>query len=72
MVVRTIIKQRIPQVPRAPLPELAGFLAPFRVQFRQSNSADNLERYGSGVLIEHLNKNCDPLATVVPGRTNSA
>jgi SRSO17 transposase len=67
MVIRTIVQQRIPQVPQAPLPELSEFLAPFRMQFCQSNSADNLERYVAGLLTEQPNKNCDTMASVVPG-----
>ena len=69
MIVRTIINKRIPQAPTAPLPTLAEFLAPFRVHFWQSNSADNLERYLTGLLSEHPNKNCDTLPEVVPGTT---
>ena len=59
--------QRIPQVPSAPLPELAEFLDPFRVHFRRSEGRQSLERYLSGLLTEHPNKNCDTLAQVVPG-----
>jgi hypothetical protein len=33
-------KTRLPQAPRAPMPELAEFLEPFRVQFAQSKSAE--------------------------------
>jgi SRSO17 transposase len=58
---------RIPQVPGAPLPELAEFLEPFRVHFRRSEGRQSLERYLSGLLTEHPNKNCDTLAQVVPG-----
>ena len=67
MVVKTIARQRIPQAPSAPLPELEEFLGPFRVHFCQSNSADALERYLTGLLSEHPHKNCDTLALVVPG-----
>ena len=67
MVVKTIASQRIPQAPSAPLPELEEFLGPFRVHFCQSNSADALERYLTGLLSEHPHKNCDTLASVVPG-----
>ncbi|HEX2243877.1 MAG TPA: IS701 family transposase [Gammaproteobacteria bacterium] len=67
MRVETRVKQRIPQVPSMPLPALAEFLAPFRVQFAQANSADNLERYVTGLMTEHPNKNCDTMARVVPG-----
>jgi SRSO17 transposase len=59
--------KRIPQVPRTPLPELAEFLVPFRVHFRRSEGRQTLERYLSGLLTEHPNKNCDTLAQIVPG-----
>ena len=67
MKVRRLVNQRIPQAPLAPLPALSEFLKPFRVQFAQANSADNLERYVTGLLNEHPNKNCDSMASVVPG-----
>jgi SRSO17 transposase len=56
----------MPQAPREPLPELAEFLAPLRVQFTQGPSPESLRRYVTGLLTEHPNKNCDTLATVVP------
>src|SRR5215207_10594346 len=56
----------MPQAPRTPLPELAEFLAPLRVQFTQGPSAETLRPYLTGVLSEHPNKNCDTLAVVVP------
>ena len=49
------------------MPELAEFLAPFTVTFTQRPSARMLERYCTGLLTEHPNKNCDTLAQVVPG-----
>jgi SRSO17 transposase len=58
---------RIPQAPSTPLPELAEFLAPFRVHFHRSEGPQSLERYLTGLLTEHPNKNCDTLAHVVPG-----
>jgi len=57
---------RLPQAPREPLPELAEFLAPLRVHFTQSPSAETLRQYLTGLLSEHPNKNCDTLAEVVP------
>src|SRR5262245_62139991 len=57
---------RLPQAPRAPMPELAEFLAPLRVQFTQGPSAETLGQYLTGLLTAHPNKNCDTLATVVP------
>jgi SRSO17 transposase len=58
---------RIPQAPSTPLPELAEFLAPFRVHFQRSEGRQALERYLTGLLTEPPNKNCDTLAQVVPG-----
>jgi len=49
------------------MPELAEFLEAFRVRFRQSNSFRIFERYITGVLTEHPNKNCETMAEVVPG-----
>src|SRR6201987_5634235 len=57
---------RLPQAPRAPLPELAEFLAPLRVHFTQGPSAETLRQYLTGLLSEQPNKNCDTLAEVVP------
>jgi SRSO17 transposase len=62
-------QERLPQAPRAPLPELAEFLAPLRVQFPQGPSAEPLRQYLTGLLSEHPNKNCDTLAEVVPAST---
>src|SRR5919106_1885731 len=61
-------QERLPQAPRAPLPELAEFLAPLRVQFTQGPSAETLHQYLTGLLSEHPNKNCDTLAAIVPER----
>jgi hypothetical protein len=58
---------RPPHVPSEPLPELAEFLEPFRVRFRQNNSFRVFERYITGLLTEHPNKNCETMAEVVPG-----
>lgn len=58
---------RIPHAPGTPLPELAEFLAPFRAHFRRSEGPQALERYLTGLLTEHPNKNCDTLARIVPG-----
>src|SRR5499425_3720098 len=60
---------RLPQAPRAPLPELGEFLAPLRVQFTQGPSPETLRQYLTGLLTEHPNKNCDTLATIVPETT---
>lgn len=62
-------QERMPQAPRAPLPELAEFLAPLRVQFTQGPSGKTLRQYLTGLLSEHPNKNCDTLAILVPEST---
>ena len=59
-------RARLPQAPRAPLPELAEFLAPLRVHFTQRPSAETLRQYLTGLLSEHPNKNCDTLTEIVP------
>jgi SRSO17 transposase len=56
----------LPQAPRAPLPELAEFLAPLRVHFTQGPSAETLRQYLTGLLSEHPHKNCDTLTEIVP------
>src|ERR1700730_5990768 len=58
---------RVPHVPSTPLPELAEFLAPFHIHFCRSEGRQSLERYLTGLLTEHKNKNCDTIAQVVPG-----
>src|SRR5436305_2086232 len=63
---------RIPQAPAEPLPELAEFLAPFRVHFARSEGPHALERSLTGLLTEHPNKNCDTLAQVVPGTSEQS
>jgi SRSO17 transposase len=59
--------KRTPQAPAAPLPVLAEFLRPFHVHFKRSEGRQTLERYLTGLLTEHPNKNCDTIAAVVPG-----
>ena len=60
-------ESRIPQVPSEPIPELAEFMAPFRIRFRRVESQAAIERYVAGLLTDHPNKNCDTLAEVIPG-----
>src|SRR4030095_9187599 len=62
-------QERLPQAPRAPLPELAEFLAPLRVHFTQGPSAETLRQYLTRFLSAHPNKNCDTLAEIVPETT---
>ena len=51
----------------ATLPELDDFLASFQVCFRRPEGEAALERYLTGLLTELPNKNCDTMATAVPG-----
>jgi SRSO17 transposase len=57
---------REPHAPTAALPELDEFLRPFHVHFRRSEGRQSLERYLTGLLTEHPNKNCDTIASIVP------
>jgi SRSO17 transposase len=59
--------KREPHAPSAALPELEEFLRPFHVHFCRSEGRQSLERYLTGLLTEHNNKNCDTLAAVIPG-----
>jgi len=49
------------------MPELAEFLSQFRVHFCQDRSFETCRRYLTGLLTDHPNKNCDTLASIVPG-----
>ena len=49
------------------LPELDDFLSTFTIKFRRSEGEAALERYLTGLLTELPNKNCDTMATAVPG-----
>ena len=40
---------------------------PFHVHFSRTEGRQSLERYLTGLLTEHPNKNCDTIAQVVPG-----
>jgi SRSO17 transposase len=63
---------RLPLAAVEPLPDLALFLAPFRVHFARSEGPHALERYLTGLLTEHPNKNCDTIAQVVPGTSQQS
>jgi SRSO17 transposase len=58
--------KRAPLAPSEPLAELAEFLRPFHVHFARSEATHALERYLTGMLTEHPNKNCYTIASVVP------
>ena len=60
---------RLPFAPSTPQPELAEFLAPYRVHFHRSEGRQSLERYLTGLLTEYPNKNCDTIGQVVVGTT---
>jgi SRSO17 transposase len=45
---------------------LDEFLRPFHVHFHRSEGRQSLQRYLTGLLTEHPNKNCDTLAQVIP------
>ena len=57
---------RLMQAPSEPMPALAAFLDPFRLQFARSEGSHALERYLTGLLTELPNKNCDTIAQNVP------
>ncbi len=63
---------RIPQAPSEPMPELNEFLAQFQVHFKRKESEMAAERYLTGLLTEHPNKNCDTLAEVIPGTSEQS
>src|SRR5881227_3672771 len=63
---------REPHAPSAALPELDEFLRPFHAHFCRSEGRRALERYLTGLLTEHPNKNCDTIAQVVPGTSEQS
>src|SRR4051795_6558789 len=63
---------RVPLAPSEPLPALDEFLRPFHVHFARSEATHALERYLTGMLTEHPNKNCDPIAQVVPDASDQS
>jgi SRSO17 transposase len=64
--------KRVPLAPSEPMPDLDEFLRPFHVHFARSEARHALERYLTGMLTEHPNKNCDTLAQVVPGTSEQS
>src|SRR5262245_51126723 len=65
-------RHRVPRAPAEPMPALDEFLRPFHVHFKRSEARHALERYLTGMLIEHPNKNCDTIAQVVPGTSEQS
>jgi SRSO17 transposase len=62
--------KEIATVPRAssePLPELAAFLQPYAVLFRNRQSGHSVERYLTGLLTDLPRKNCQTVAASVVG-----
>jgi SRSO17 transposase len=59
--------RRLAQAPTELIPELDEFLNLFDFRFHRRESRTAAERYLTGLLTEHPNKNCDTLAAVVPG-----
>src|SRR5919201_7095907 len=57
---------RVPLAPGEPMPALDEFLRPFHVHFTRSEATHALERYLTGMFIQHPNKSCDTIAQVVP------
>jgi SRSO17 transposase len=61
------MSSRIPQAPSEPMPELTSWLAQFRPHFRQQRSFNTFGSYLTGLLTDHPNKNCDTIASIIPG-----
>lgn len=47
-------------------PELDEFMDFFRVTFHRRESRETAERYLTGLLSEHPNKNCETIAEIIP------
>src|SRR5215813_10286666 len=58
--------KRVPLAPGKAMPALDEFLRAYQVHFARSEPIEALERYLTGLLTEHPNKNCDTIASVVP------
>ena len=54
------------------MPALDEFLRPFHVHFARSEATHALERYLTGMFTQHPNKNCDTIASVVPGTSEQS
>ena len=54
------------------MPALDEFLRPYHVHFARSEATHALERYLTGMLTEHPNKNCDTIAQVVPNTSEQS
>jgi SRSO17 transposase len=65
-------RKRVPLAPGTPMPELDPFLRPYHVHFARSEAPHALERYLTGMLTEHPNKNCGTIAQVVPNTSEQS
>src|SRR5262249_1142063 len=65
-------RKRVPLAPGEAMPALDEFLRPFHVHFKRSEATHALERYLTGMFTEHPNKNCDTIASVVPGTSEQS
>jgi SRSO17 transposase len=57
----------VPRAASAPLQELAAFLQPFALLFRNQQSRHSVERYLTGLLTDLPRKNCQTIAAAVAG-----
>lgn len=58
---------RLARAPEEPLDELMTFLNAVGIEFGDKRRSRALERYVTGLLTDHPNKNCDTLAEILPG-----
>jgi SRSO17 transposase len=59
--------RRIARAPAEPLDELMAFLKAVNIQFGDVRRERAMERYVTGLLTDHPNKNCETLGEVLPG-----
>src|SRR6266536_4765946 len=59
--------KRTAHAPEEPLDELMTFLNAVGIEFGDKRRNRALERYVTGLLTDHPNKNCDTLAEILPG-----
>jgi SRSO17 transposase len=65
-------RKRVPLAPGEAMPALDEFLRPYHVHFARSEARHALERYLTGMFTQHPNKNCDTIASVVPGTSEQS
>ena len=59
--------KRQAHAPEEPLDELMTFLSAVGIEFGDKRRDRSMERYVTGLLTDHPNKNCDTLAEILPG-----